>query len=260
MFISLNSCVSYPPNIYILFPLKILVPKPPPKKNKGSDSNSKTPRQIIHQMDALLSQASATVWSLGGVVLKDAPPIWWNISSPQKTGGIDDFFGHPKLVVIFFLLREMGDSGLFQGNLGCSRWWYHAEGVFFFFEWFTWKGHRSQEIRWTWTPWSYFKGSIRWTWGMFIFFCVANLSRIILFRTNMNDDSRSLRYCNTALDFHSRPLQVCFAVCLNVVIRNSKNHFDISLLNLWIAHSEQSQNWRHYIWDLIPVHLRHHRS
>ena len=169
------------------------------------------------------------------------------------------FFWPPKVGGDFFLLREMGDSGLFQGNLGCSRWWYHAEGVFFF-EWFTWKGHRSQEIRWTWTPWSYFKGSIRWTWGMFIFFCVANLSRIILFRTNMNDDSRSLRYCNTALDFHSRPLQVCFAVCLNVVIRNSKNHFDISLLNLWIAHSEQSQNWRHYIWDLIPVHLRHHRS
>lgn len=131
MFTSLNSCISYPPNIYILFPLKILVPNSPPQKNKESifPTQKRPGRSSIrwmHFCPRLLQLFGVSAgWSSW------CSPIWWNISSPQKTGGIDVFSWPPKVGGDFFLLREMGDSGLFQGNLGCSRWWYHAEGGFF---------------------------------------------------------------------------------------------------------------------------------
>lgn len=102
MFTSLNSCISYPPTSTCCFPSRSLFQTPPPPKKKGSDSNSKTPRQIIHQMDALLSQASATVWSLGGVVLRIPPPSGGTCHHPKNRRDLYDFLGPPKLVVIFF--------------------------------------------------------------------------------------------------------------------------------------------------------------
>lgn len=103
---------------------------PPSKKQGVYFSNSKTPRQIIHQMDALLSQASATVWSLGGVVLMMLPHLVEHFITPKNRRDWCFFLATQSWWWFFFVKGNgrfraiSGKSRLLKMMIPCRRWFF----------------------------------------------------------------------------------------------------------------------------------------
>lgn len=125
-----------PPNIYMLFPLTILVPNPPPpQKKRGLIPTQKRPgRSFIrwmHFCPRLLQLFGVSVgWSSG------YPPHLVEHVITQKTEGIYMIFWAPQSWWWFFFVKG---NGRFRAILGKSRLVkmmklarYHPKGVFFF--------------------------------------------------------------------------------------------------------------------------------